>query len=382
MDSLAAAENGGDVTSTVTINADVFATATSNIVLSAMAENGSITVADNTTISVPDGYGISFEVDPATGMIYLEDSVAIRTVGGEVLFDGRVTLHGDYASIETNSGNVLFGSTVEGSSSLSNLSINAGSTGVVSILNPIGTINPIGALTVEAGGVNLASRILTKGKAISVTGPTTLVGNSVLDATSGGTYNGGDITFNGTQSTINGPYSLVVESGKGIVLFDGDVGKSRNLYSLKVKGAQTYVSGSFEADGNTLIYESPVVIGADVTFTDNGTSGVFFLSTLNSGSAANYAATVNAPIGQAYFVGAVGGGTALSSFTVSASQIVQVSTVTTRTTTGNSAVTYTGPVGITVGGNITAGGGGSYGTVSLATLFFLLQIQVPLLIYL
>lgn len=366
IDSLSAAENGGDVTTTVTINPAVFADATSNIVLSAMAENGSITIADNTTVVVPDGYGIAFEVDPITGMIYLQNNTAVETSGGEVAFNGRVTLDGDYASVVTNSGNVIFGSTVDGSSALSNLSVDAGATGIVTILNPMGSTSPVGAVDIQAGGLNLGSRILTKGQNISVIGPTTLVANSVLDATSGGSFLGGDITFNGSQSTIDGPYSLVVESGKGVVLFDADVGKSRNLYSLKVKGAQTYVSGSFEADGNTLIYESPVVIGADVTFTDNGTSGVFFLSTLNSGTAANYAATVNAPIGQAYFVGAVGGGTALSSFTVSASQIVQVSTVATQTTTGNSAISYTGPVGITVGGNMTVGGGGSYGTITFS----------------
>jgi len=363
-DTIEAVQNGADVTTTVTINPAVFSDATSNIVLSAMAENGSITVADNTAIVVPNGYGISFEVDPSTGMIYLQDNVAVQTAGGEVAFNGKVTLEGNNVSITTNSGNVIFGSTVEGSSGLSNLSIDAGLEGIVSILNPMGSMSPVGSVDIQAGGINLGSRILTKGKNISVVGPTTLVANSVLDATSGGAYLGGDITFNGAQSTINGPYSLVVESGKGVVLFDADVGKSRNLYSLKVKGAQTYVSGSFEADGNTLIYESPVVIGANVTFTDNGTSGVFFLSTLDSGTAANYAATVNAPIGQAYFVGAVGGGTALSSFTVSASQVVQVSTVRTQTTTGSSTISYSGPVGITVGGNLTAGGGGSYGIIT------------------
>lgn len=368
--SLASAQDANDTTSTVTINSSIFANATSNITLSAMAEGGSITVAEDTTIVMAPGYGITFAVDAETGDIFLANNSSIATEGGAIAFNGKVTLTGDVTTLLTNnndaSGSITFGSTLDGTNgALSNLTLSTGSLGTVVFKDAVGVNSALGELSIDAGTFNLGTNIFTKGQDVSIRGATVLTKNSIIDSTTGGAYLGGDISFRGSQSTIDGPYALLVESGQGIMRFDGNVGGSKTLYSFKAKGAQTVVSGSFAADGNTLIYESPVVIGADTTFTDNGTSGVFFLSTINGDGTSPWAVTVNAPIGTAYFVGAIGGGTALGSLTVSASEIVQASKVTLLNSTGvSSALTYSAPLGISVSGDITAGSTNSKGVLT------------------
>ena len=356
-DSLLSARNESDLTSTLTINASIFGSATSNVVLSAMADGGSITVAEDTTISMAPGYGITFAVDAESGEIFLANNSSVATEGGFITFNGKVTLSGDQATLVTNVndalGSISFSSTLDGTNGfLSNLTLETDS---LTFFDTVGVNSALGQLSIESGKFNLGTNIFTKGRSVTVKGATALIGDAHIDSTLGGAYAGEDISFQGEQSTIDGPYKLTVESGVGAIRFDGDVGMTKPLYSFKAKGAQTIVAGSFAADGNTLRYEGPVVLGANVSFTDNGTSGVFFLSTLDSDLSGPWNATVSAPIGTAYFVGAVGATHPLANLTVSSSEIVQVSTVTLLKAGSAAALTYSASVGIAVGGDIIAG---------------------------
>ncbi len=361
-DSLAMAQDAGDVSSILTLNASIFESATSNIVLSAMAEGGSITLTSGTTISMPSGYGIQFDVDDQTGKLVFKDNTTVQTIGGNITLNGAVILDGDSAAFLANLGdssaNITFASTINSSGSgEANLLVQAGSTGNVSFAAPLGSDFAVGEVIVDAGSMNLSSSIYTQGKPVSITAATLLSGNAAIDTTLGGTYPGANVSFNGSNSTIDGPHSLYVESGVGKSQFGGTVGELRPLYSFKVKGAGSSIASNVTADGNTIIMESPVTVTADVTFTDNGVSGVFFLSTLDSDATSPpWAVTVNAPIGKAQFVGAVGGTNPLSALTVAANEIGQSSNVFLDNAEGAiAALTYSAPGGITVGCDIDTG---------------------------
>ena len=365
-DSLASAQNVNDITSTVTINASIFANSTSNVTLSAMEEGGSITVAEDTTISMAPGYGITFSVDPENGDIFLANNSQVKTEGGAITFNGKVSLSGDNATLRTDnnfsSGSILFNSTVDGTNAaLSNLTIKTGSEGSLVFTGPVGSLSALGTVSIDTGTLNLGTNIFTKGQDVFIRGATLLTADSVIDSTYGGSYSGGDVSFLGVESSINGPYGFTIESGMGRMCFEGNVGDAQALRSFRAKGGESMLSGNgFVTDGNTQIWETAVVVQTDMTFTDNGTSGVFFLSTLNSGTAGAVSVTVSAPIGTAYFVGAVGGGTALANLTVSASEIVQVNKVTLLNSAGStSALSYSAPLGIAVGGDILAGAANS-----------------------
>lgn len=363
-DSLSLAQNANDLTSTLSINASIFTNATSNITLSAMAEGGSITVAEGTTISMAPGYGITFSVDPESGEVFLADNSQIKTEGGYIAFNGKVVLSGDNATLRTNSnmtsGSIYFGDAVDGTNAaLSNLIVDAGSAGSLIFTGAVGANSPLGRVSIDTGTLNLGTNIFTKGQNVSIRGATLLTADSGIDSTYGGIYAGGDISFLGLQSTIDGPYGFVVESGVGQMHFSASVGDSKTLRSFRAKGGVTTLSGSgFITDGNTQIWETAVVVQTDVTFTDNGTSGIYFLSTLNSGTGGAVDVTVSAPIGKAQFVGEVGGISPLASLTVSSSEIVQVNKVTVLSASATSELSYSAPLGISVGGDILAGATG------------------------
>ena len=369
-DSLVAAAEAADVSSTITINASVLNSATSNVLLSAMAEGGSITVAEGTTISIPSGYGIQFDVDPSSGKIVLQNNAAIETAGGTIALNGHVTLTGDNATFLSNvggaSGAINFLSTIDGDSALSNLTINTGPSGIVSFGGALGANFALGELTIDAGNLNIASSVYTKGKNVVVRGASLLTGDVIFDTTLGGSYSGADVSFMGAASTIDGPFKFVAESGSGTLRFDGAVGNARPLYSFKTKGSGTSLASNVTADGNTIIFESAVTVTADVTFTDNGTSGVFFLSTLDSDAALTpRAVTVSAPIGTAQFVGKVGSVQPLKTFTVSSNIIEQDSNVILNNAADNlSSLVYSAPGGIFIGCDILAGSTvASYGSL-------------------
>jgi filamentous hemagglutinin family protein len=356
-DSLVAAQDGSDYTSVLSINSSIFRNATSNIILTAQAEGGSITIAEDVTVSMPAGYGVQFEVNPSTGSIILQNGASVQTAGSFITFDGPVVLEGDNVTICSNredaSGEIRFNSSINGShGALSNLVIHSGAQGTVTFADSLGTENALGSFSLDTGIAYLGGDIYTKGQKIDVTGATILTRNATLDTTLGGSYAGADIAFNEASSTIDGPYRLFIETGDGTAYLGGNIGESHALASIKVKGSGTAIAGNITADGNTMTFESAVVIMQTVTLTDNG-SGINFLSTVNANAADSYALTLSAPIGEVVFVGAVGGTTPLTDLTVSASSILQGSTVNLADiSTNTSTLNYTGMSSISIGGNI------------------------------
>src|SRR5207249_4624012 len=148
-------------------------------------------------------------------------------------------------------------------------------------------------------------------------------------ATQFGSTGGGAITFAGT---LSGASAVTINTG-GTTTFGGTVGTAATpLTSLTTDAdGQTKLGGNVFAQGNTVTFNDPVVLTANVTVTDVG--NLTFANTVDGACAL----IVNTP-GVTTFGGAVGSGPALSSVTTDA--------------TGSTAVN---------GGGVTTTGGETYG---------------------
>ncbi len=376
MDSLSAGQNAGDLSSNLVINPSVFSNVSSDVFLTALGGESSITIAPNTTLTMAPGYGIQFNVDMESGQIVLQDNSVIETTGGFVVFNGPTIISANSAVIRTDlngsSAPITFTSTVNGiNDSSSNIMLSAGGNGIITLSQGIGEISPVGMVTVDARTLELGSSIYTKGQDITISAATLLTNDANFDTTLGGSYRGGNISFLGTKSTIDGPYKVGFDSGSGMMVFAGAVGNYQPVSSFKPKGAGVLLSANITADGNTTIFESNVTLGSSVTITDLGTSGVFFQGTVNGTTAGVELLTVSAPIGMVSFGGAVGGTTAPGGLTVTSNEIIQASTIVLQGLDNTTAaLAYTAPTSILINGNITISDAaavtlGTQGTVAI-----------------
>ena len=150
--------------------------------------------------------------------------------------------------------------------------------------------------TGTTGTITIDGNITTSG-AQTYTGPVVLGGNATLTTTNTA------ITF---DSTVNGDYALVADSGIAAIGFDGTVGGSTALASL----ATTGTTGTITLGGNvttvgTQTYTGPVVLGASDTLVTTN-SEVDFTGTVNATSNGGQSLTVNSGTGGTVFGSTIG----------------------------------------------------------------------------
>ena len=376
-----------------------FTGSASNISLCATnATNSSITVSNSITMS-NSGVNLTLTAGSTNlGTITINSSL-IRTRGGSITLNGVVVLGINTTLDTTNNGgttvgdNITFSNTVNGARTLT---LTGGTIGIVTMNGAVGGTTALTSLTATgatitqsssskatgaisftgSSAINLGGNVTTSGGAISMTGPVTATATTTLDSTNaGGTAAGANITL---SSTANGSLlGLTLNAGTGGTAGFGAIGGTAPFTSLAVTAATinqnstvktdatgvTYTANAINIGGNIVTNDGPIVITGPVVLTADAlidpTNGgaspsgdtVTFTSTINGAhnltiNAGNQNTTRDATYG------AVGGTTPLTSFTVTADTIFQNSTV---ETTG--AVTYTGAVGINLGGNITTSGG-------------------------
>jgi mucin-19 len=236
------------------------------------------------------------------------------------------------------------------------LTLNAGTGGNISLTSagmttPLGLFSVTGASQVTVGG-NITTRgNATAGGTISIASPLILGASSTITTTGAGIVAGDNITFGSTiNATSAGGQNLIADAGTGgTLVFNGIVGGSTTIGALTASGSQIQIGADMNASGGTLTFTDPVLLTADVSLTDTGTTGIEFQSTVDG--AFDLELTASGSGADIVFTGAVGGTTPLTSLSANANDsITQSSTV---TTTG--AITYTGDASL--GGNMTTAGG-------------------------
>ncbi|MBI3508527.1 MAG: S-layer family protein [Chlamydiia bacterium] len=273
----------------------------------------------------------------ATGGSGIAINANMTTVGGgsgQMNFTGAVAVGNGVLLDTTNAGgtaaggNMSFSSTVDSaSSSVQNLTLNAGTAGTIGVTGAVGATHPLNALTItNTGGVTFSSSIAAA-SLLQQAG----VSSSFLGAIS--TTGPGGINL--TSSSITFASTISISGG-----------------------------GSFEANG-------PVFLSTIDSSIDTSAGGgyILFTSTVDSATITTKALTLSSGVGAVTFSGVVGGTHPLTSLTVNTASDVLFSANATTAAGGAVQVTHSGVLTIPSGVLITAPGGftESAGTVSSNT---------------
>jgi len=149
------------------------------------------------------------------------------------------------------------------------LSIDSGAS-----LSSVGSIS----LTSTTTPMSLSGTERTQGGAISWNSPVDLNQNATADTTNSGTVPAGAAI---TIGTVDGAYGLTLNGGTGgAVSMGGAIGGTTPLLSLSVTAASTQVNADQTVASGPMTYIGPVVLGAPVAFTDNGTGAMSFSSSI------------------------------------------------------------------------------------------------------
>lgn len=233
---------------------------------------------DPTTIVIDSTYAASIVAQLELGNVSLvADEIVVQAAidaSGNSTLGTSLELHAttitlqNGADIKTKGGDLLLaGSVVLQAGSPLTLSSGAGWGGNISILGPI---QGVGAdLTIEAGS--------------------------------------GDITLAGA---VDGVRDLALFSG-GATYLKAAIGANSPLGSLTTDApGATYIGANVTTQGGTQIYDDPVVLTGHATFTDTGTTGIFFNNTVDGDASGPWDLTVvtTSPLAKIEFRGAVGHG--------------------------------------------------------------------------
>ncbi len=203
---------------------------------------------------------------------------------------------------------LTFGGTVDGAYALA---ANAGS-GALQFVGAVGATIPLTSLTASGStvaaasvtttgaqsyvgnaGVTLSGTLGTSDSSVTVTGPTTLGSNVSILTT------GGNITFSGATSSINGDHNLSLVAGAGNVVLGGVVGGTTELAGAAISGNNLTppdistvgdTNQSYTALNNITLNQSRT-LNAPISFTAGGS---FILLTGVSLTASNNTLSIQA----------------------------------------------------------------------------------------
>jgi len=282
----------------------------------------------------------SLSVSGTTALNAGNASTTVTTTGDQT-YTGAVTLGAN----TTLAGNdITFSSTLDSAAAtLQDLTVNTSGGGTTLFNGVIGGTDRLAHLVTNADGqtqIN-AGTINLNGNSAIFNDPVVLLANLQINEAGAGT-----VTFN---STVNGTFSLNVDTAAGTTIFNGAVGNLSPLTTVTTDAdGTTQINGGLVTTTGAQTYNDAVTLGADTTLT--GTT-ITFNSTLNDAAAGTQSLAI---VGNAIFGDAagdfVGNTAALEFLTVSGTTTFNAGNASaTVTTTG--LQTYSGAV--TLGGNTT-----------------------------
>ncbi|MFA5123683.1 beta strand repeat-containing protein, partial [Zavarzinia sp.] len=304
----------------------------------------------------------------ATGPTMVSGAVSLTAATGPVLFDGTIDGQdspGDTITATATLGDLTVTGAVGANQPLGAVSLAAGGT------LSAGNIDTLGALSLRGDLVRLAGGTLTAGTALTLDGPVDLVATTVLQA-------GDDITVTGridTDAAASLAASLGAVSSGGGVDLQGAVGGLRHVENVLLSSATGSHLANVAADGFLLVAGtfaltgSTYVIGGLTAFLGAGTLAqdttltagytVVFSDTVDAaaGPASPVGLTIDAGSNEVLLGGRFGGAGGLASLAVTGGQIDVGSDITTigdQTYTA-SLVTVGDPVGGTLALRSTTG---------------------------
>ncbi|MBX3366323.1 MAG: filamentous hemagglutinin N-terminal domain-containing protein [Phycisphaeraceae bacterium] len=298
-------------------------------------------------------------VTPLTALTSTGSSITLpgATTTGAQTYNGSTVATGAtpaFATGGTAGDDIAFNGTLDGAGSIT---ANAGA-GTLTFAGDVGGTTRPSSLAATAALLRFGgSQVRTVGSQ-DFNGPATtfnpgsgLPGTITL-ATNGGS--GASIDF---SSTLDGANNIVLNAGSQPVVLGGLVGGTTPFASFDATGSSISTTGVTTVGNQT--YRGPVILPASGTQFATANGGVIqFQQTLNGASDV----TLQAPLGQISFGGAVGGTTPLQSIDAEANSIALASTTTSGSQRFAGASTLAGPVTLTTGG--TAGANISLASVN------------------
>jgi filamentous hemagglutinin family protein len=285
-------------------------------------------------------------------------------------FSRPVSLLGN-SNISTTGGGssgsgIIFSSSLDGGY---NLTLDAGSAGLVQFLTGVGTSTPLNRLAfTNAAEIQIFGDVYVNNSyPLSFINPVSFFANSLVTTTGGGTISGNNISF---SDAVNGARNVTLDAGtSGIIQLNGAVGGVSPLTQLAFTNASQIQVGSniTVTNANPLNFNKPTTLTGNsiVATTGSGSSGnnITFGSTLNGARVLTLDAGTSGIIQLNGVVGGVSPLTQLAFTNASQIQVANNITVTNAnplnfnkptTLTGNSIVATTGSGGV-AGNNITFG---------------------------
>ncbi len=285
-------------------------------------------------ITLAANYGATF-----TGPVVLGATVSIGCSGTSHTINFTSTINGAqglYINGGTNT-TATFGGIIGGSTPIQTLSVTAGT-----------------AININTTGITLAS-----GYSPTFLGPVVLGVNTSITTSGSNTVN-----FSGSTATINGAYTLTINSGSfGTVTFGGIIGGSTPIRTLSVT-ASTAINLSKNvtiAANYGATFTGPVVLGANVQINCSGTAHTINFTSSISGA---YTFTISGVAGTTVaFGGIIGSPTPIQTLSVTAGTAINLNT-SLITIAANYGATFTGPV--VLGSPVTVNCSGTAHTINFA----------------
>lgn len=233
------------------------------------------------------------------------------------------------------------------------------STGVetVTINAAIGDSSTADGISISAATAININADLTAGDAPIVLGGTVVLNKSTTPVTIDA--GDGDVTFGGTVNSFSTtPKALIVSAGNKSVQFNGALGATFPLAAITVSGdTEIQLGGNITTTNGLVTFNAPVTLDRNVTIA-SGTGGVVFGTALLNGVDSDSSSTPRqltvSGTGAATFNGKVGDTIPLAGMVISSSGSISLGGDV--TTTGNSIVSFTGPVSLAANAAITTNG--------------------------
>ena len=290
------------------------------------ASTGSYTITPNITSSSPITLSVTSIVVRDTGTKAIGQSVTIRAASGTSIG----ALSGGFTStgVETVTVNAAIGD----STNTGGISISAAT-----------------AININADLTAGDAPILLSGTVVLNKFPTPVT----IDA------GDGDVTFGGTINSLSTtPRAMIVSAGTASVKFNGGLGTTKALAAITVTGdTEIQVGGNITTTDGLVTFNGPVTLNRNVVIA-TGSGGVVFgalaADAVDSDSSGTPRQLTVTGTGAITFKGEVGTTNPLAGMVISSSGAISVGGDV--TTSGNSIVSFTGPVSLAADAVFTTNG--------------------------
>ena len=356
----------GGVTSTASTTnmAGAINTTSGNMVFGAANLDANTTLNSNgntMTVGAVTGDTFNLTVDAGTNTVDITSLTNIGTF--TVTNTAATTISGSTAATTVDLSGKAAGSNVTFGGAVTITTLTTAATNYGTIFNGGGTVTNDttflntggvtfggGATITFTGGLDTTAGTTTTNGTVNTTNTQMDIGVLLLSGTSAFNSSGGAMNF---TTTINNNEAFTANSGAGVLTFTGVVGGVTPLSTITATGSQINVNANMNAQGGTMLFNSPVVLTDDIVFTDTGGTGITFLDTITGTGATGFTLTITSAgtvtCGGAIDTQGTGGAGGFVNISSSAGNIV-VSSITTSGTTVGGDITLQPDSGVTIGG--------------------------------